>query len=270
MRKYLQSIFLCFLIFAMQSCRQEGTYQITGEVMLPEGSVVTLWPDDNSHQIAGAGIANHQFKMEVEGLDEGVYNLLVSWKNPNREAQVLKSGSKLNTPDTLYATTTIYLSPNADYHVGSSIKDITQVSVPTKDNPNPFPLITQTNSQASKDLQLYLNELANITNVFQEKQDSLSMLINAAQTKNDLESYGKNMKEYEGLGDGFLKETRFLARKKFVNTHLASPISAYIIAMAADLKENKNFYQQAVDRLDASLKLNRYTIEAKRRLATLH
>jgi hypothetical protein len=257
-------LLICLIAYG---CTEEGTFKITGELNLPNESVVTLWPDDNSHQIAGATIKNKRFEMQVEALDEGVYNLLVSWKNPHREVQVLQNGSRLSTPDTLYSRTRIYLGPSSDYLLTSSVKDISTVLVPTEANSNPFRLEVTTNSQPTKDLQSYLLVIGKITNVFQKKLDSLNTLTNDALTKQDLINYRKLMDEYQGLDDSFFKRETFLARKSFIDGHVASPVSAYLIATAPDLKENKIYYQKAFNQLDPILLQNRYTLEAKRRLA---
>ncbi|MFP5078720.1 hypothetical protein [Pedobacter sp. JCM 36344] len=267
MRKCYTSIIFLLLSVTFYSCIREGTYKITGELGLPDQSVVTLWPDDNSHQIAGVTVADHKFQMKIEALDEGVYNLLISWKNPNRQAQILKNGSRLGTPDTLFSRTRIYLDPNSDYHITSPIKDISNVSIPTRTNLNPFPINVNTNSEATKELQSYLAVISRVTLVFQKKLDSLNFLATVAQAKDDMINYRKIMDEYEGLDDGFFKGEIFRAREAFIDRHKTSPVSAYLIATAPDLKDKRVYYQQAVRKLDAALQQNRYTIEAKRRLA---
>ncbi|MHA4894599.1 hypothetical protein ACXZ1K_07610 [Pedobacter sp. PWIIR3] len=266
MKHYFSGIIVLCLLLA-QGCKQEGSYTIKGAFNLPDGAMVTLWPDDHYHQIAGTPIKDNQWKLNVEGLDEGVYDLLVTWPDPNFAATKIKNGSFLSTPDSLRSNLYLYLESGSDYELSCPVKDYTTVYAPTTANPKPFPLAVVTESVYTKDLHLMQSMQAVVTLAYQKKLDSLDVLVKGFLAKNDDVNYGKAMSEYQGLEKNFYEKERFKTIKRFIDTHKASAVSAYLIATAPNLKQEKAYFAKALAQLDPKLKDSRYAKEARRRIA---
>lgn len=266
MRKYL-STFLMVYIFIAQGCVREGSYKVTGNLPLPDGSVVTLWPDDHYHQIAGTKVNGNEFDLKIEGLRQGVYDLIVSWPDPNFVATKERNGSFITTPDSLRSNISLYLEPGKDYHLTTPVTDYTTVYGPTSQNLHPFPLLVATESTNTKDLQYFQGISEKITLAYGTKMDSINQVAKAFLAKNDPVNYGHSMREYEGLEKDFYDAQRFTATQTFISSHKASAISAYLIATTPYLKAHKAYFEWAIRQLDPSLKDNPYTKEAKRRIA---
>ncbi len=264
MKNYLGAIALmCLLI--VQGCKQEGSYEVSGNLNLPDGAAVTLWPDDHAHQVAGTSIANNKFDINVDGIPEGVYDLIVSWPDPNFLATKTKNGSFLATPDSLTANVRLYLEPGNDYALSSPVNNYKTVYAPTTANQHPYPLAVATSSLNTKELHQILDLKEKITFAYRRKLDSLDVIGKALLAKNDEPNYGKIMTEYEGLGKSFHEREQFKATENFINSHRSSAISAYLIATAPNLKEEKAYFKAALLHLDPKLKDIPYAKEAKRR-----
>ncbi|MES2829866.1 MAG: hypothetical protein V4687_17035 [Bacteroidota bacterium] len=266
MRKYLVA-FLSVFVLLLQSCVQEGTYEVTGNLSLPDGAVITLWPDDHYHQIAGTVLKDNKFSLAIEGLQDGVYDVIISWPDPNFWDTKKKNGSFIATPDSLYTNLALYLESGQDYHITTTVTDYKTVFAATSQNLYPYPLTVKTGSPNTNDLHQIQQKWQKITVAYRKKMDSLNVLTRLYQDKNDMASYGRTMILLQGLDKNFYQAERFKATKNFIENHKASAISAYLIATAPNLREDKKYFESALKQLDPSLKDSRYTKEAQRRVA---
>ncbi|MES2829435.1 MAG: thioredoxin family protein [Bacteroidota bacterium] len=155
------------------------------------------------------------------------------------------------------------------YQVSSNITDTAAIINAKPKSKKILKLNIETNSILTKQLLSLEHGRIIIFKRYEAKRDSILLLSDQLLSKNDIETYKSQLNNYHNLYKNYYLRECEKIEHQFIQQNKGSAIAAYLISSAPDLSQNRIFYNLIINQLDPALKLNRYSIDAKSKLAKL-